>query len=189
MATATKNATKNATKKSKTDELSTLKRMELSPSNTIADNEILAKAKRLFGYKGGIRKDIGVAGILGQVLRELHLKPFDPKRVNRYKIKKQEQFRATLPKTSSFSSYRWRIGWATVPIEEYRQDIPDFVMRKAIQIKEKMPAAQIVIEELTAKKERVARRYDPFLVAKFENEKYYIEVWNEREFEDEVIDE
>lgn len=66
--------------------------------------------------------------------------------------------------------------WTNTEIKNYQQPIPEFVLRKALQIKEKVPDAQFFVEHLEEK-------YDPFLKVKHGNLDLYIEVWNEPKFE------
>lgn len=76
-------------------------------------------------------------------------------------------------------------NWRLSKIEEYKQPIPEFVLAKAVQIKEKMPEVTILIESLED-------HPDPFLIVAFPapayswekpKEHYYIEVWAEPKFE------
>lgn len=66
--------------------------------------------------------------------------------------------------------------WTNTEIKHYQQPIPEFVLNKALQIKEKVPNAQFFIEHLEEK-------YDPFLKVKHGNLDLYIEVWDEPKFE------
>lgn len=75
--------------------------------------------------------------------------------------------------------------WARMKISEYHQPIPEYVLAKAVQIKEKMPECELYVEHLSD-------HPDPFLIvaagkARFSWEKpqehYYVEVWAEPKFE------
>lgn len=77
----------------------------------------------------------------------------------------------------------WGPGWEKTKIGEYKLPIPEFVLNKAIQIKELMPEVRIYIEHLS-------EHPDPFLVIATKHESYdfdaqefYIEVWEEPKFE------
>lgn len=76
-------------------------------------------------------------------------------------------------------------AWVRTKINEYKQPVPEFVLAKAVQIKEKMPECTIYVESLQD-------HPDPFLVvgaAKPEyswrkpDEHYYLDVWAEPKFE------
>jgi len=73
-----------------------------------------------------------------------------------------------------------RTQWARIPIAEYAKAVPEFVVRKAIQLKRSLREVELFVEELQTDP-------DPFLVAVFEEdghrEEYYIEVWEEPKFE------
>ncbi len=75
--------------------------------------------------------------------------------------------------------------WRMETIKEYRQPIPEFVLAKAVQIKERMPECEIYIEHLED-------HPDPFLIVgsskaqyswKKPAEYYYVEAWAEPKFE------
>lgn len=80
-------------------------------------------------------------------------------------------------------------SWNEREIERYHEEIPEFVLNKAVQIKKELPEAQLFVEYLEESQ-------DPFLVVKTQKEvdhgswksnedieSYYIEVWNEPKFE------
>jgi hypothetical protein len=71
------------------------------------------------------------------------------------------------------------VAWHVNPILPTDQRIPTFARRKAEQIVAEVPDATFEIEELKDK----THSYDPFLVAVRGKERYYIEVWDERAFE------
>lgn len=76
-------------------------------------------------------------------------------------------------------------NWRLMKIEEYKQPIPEHVLAKAVQIKERLPECAIYVEHLED-------HPDPFLLvgaapAKYSwcrpEEHYYVEVWAEPKFE------
>lgn len=76
-------------------------------------------------------------------------------------------------------------SWQLVKIDEYRLPIPEFVLQKAVQIKERMPECVLYVEWLSD-------HPDPFLLVapspgryswQKPEEHYYIEVWDEPKFE------
>lgn len=76
-------------------------------------------------------------------------------------------------------------SWASTDIAKYKEPIPEFVINKAVQIKQALPQAGICIVHLTEDK-------DPFLKVTLGKqdewndkvgEAYFIEVWEEPKFE------
>jgi xanthosine utilization system XapX-like protein len=66
----------------------------------------------------------------------------------------------------------------------YTRYIPVHVLRKATQLAEACPKATFGVDELALTIKKVPRPLpDPFLWVKLGAEMYYIEVWDEREFE------
>lgn len=94
-----------------------------------------------------------------------------------------------------YRTVRTRRHWKRYAIAEYAGAIPEFALQKALQIKEACPAAEFFIDQLVTEvdrqdeeklrdnRERVLRMRDPFLVAVTKDETYYIEVWDEKEYE------
>lgn len=80
-------------------------------------------------------------------------------------------------------------AWVQTKISEYRQPIPEFVLAKAVQIKQAVPECEIYVESLEDNP-------DPFLVVVIPDgrayypakESYHIEVWAEPKFEGRLID-
>jgi hypothetical protein len=77
----------------------------------------------------------------------------------------------------------WCVGyyvpacWQRTKLNEYSQPIPEFALDKAIKIKEKFPEVDFYIQHLNDPKA------DPFLIATYDREVYYIEAWAEPGFE------
>ena len=69
--------------------------------------------------------------------------------------------------------------WDTVEHVDVPVEMPMHVEHKARQIAESVPGAIFETETLRDQ----SRQYDPFLVVRLGEERYYIEVWDEREFE------
>jgi hypothetical protein len=70
------------------------------------------------------------------------------------------------------------LRWVRLPLEEVR-DAPEFVKAKAREIANLLPDATFTIEQLRSEK----KIYDPFLIVSYAHESYYVEVWEEPEFE------
>lgn len=170
-----------------------------------AESEKLAKeAMRVLSYRGMLTFNAG--GKLQEALQNLQIETLDPVAVYEYQIKfgRAEELKSVIfveqqlndddeseeddedeEEDEEEEPVRARVGgrgysWVKVPIARYAKAIPEFVVRKAIQIKKALPEVKLFIEEL---------QYDPdpFLVATCENEnfteQYYIEVWEEPKFE------
>jgi hypothetical protein len=64
--------------------------------------------------------------------------------------------------------------WERVPLSEYPEDIPLYVLEKAVTIKKQLPGAQFYVEQ---------RARDPFLIVKCDEEEYYVDLWQEPRFD------
>jgi hypothetical protein len=64
--------------------------------------------------------------------------------------------------------------WERVPLAQYPEEVPLYVLRMALAIKRRVPSAQFYIEQ---------RARDPFLIVKCGEEEHYIEAWREPRFE------
>lgn len=75
-------------------------------------------------------------------------------------------------------------AWVEEKIKEYHQPVPEFVLAKAVQIKQRIPECEIYVESLSD-------HPDPFLIVAIPDgrayypvkERYYVEVWAEPKFE------
>ncbi len=70
------------------------------------------------------------------------------------------------------------LQWVKVRLED-ALDVPQFVWAKAREIASCLPEATFTVEQLQSER----RIYDPFLIVSYADESYYIEVWDESEFE------
>lgn len=74
--------------------------------------------------------------------------------------------------------------WKLLAIADYDGTIPEFVLHKAVQIKSAVPKAGLLIDQLFTETEIAPiRERDPFLVVRLGDETYYIDVWDEKEYE------
>jgi hypothetical protein len=80
--------------------------------------------------------------------------------------------------TPSGPRYYTCLRWVRVPLEEVR-NVPEFVKAKASEIANRLPDATFTVEQLQGEK----NIYDPFLIVSYADESYYVEVWEEAEFE------
>ena len=120
----------------------------------------------------------GAFSELELALVKLEIEPLNWRDVKRYQFeRKQEDERADFEERMRYepksfwmpSSY-----WGERKLEEYKKPVPEFVLNKAMQIKELVPGVTFQVEELAR---------DPFLVAVLGEEKVYIDVWEEPQFE------
>lgn len=147
------------------------------------------KAEAVLGY-AGLRKRLRIEPqLLAHALNELGIEPFRMEDVSRYK---QETARAVEQRV--MREYRNRaldegfdelpVGthvratWRQAPLRAYDGEVPAFVLSRALDIKDRVPNAEFEVDEL-----RVDKRYDPFLVVWCGREQFYIDVWEEDEFE------
>src|SRR5260370_396508 len=165
---------------------SLLERMEEIPSISSPKIEDLAsRAKNVLGFNF-LADRVLPAKTLSAVLKELDIQPYKQSTVDSYKAAKLAEVKASREKSSRRGLYgiSERVLWKRVPISEYKKAIPEFALRKAVQVKEANPHAQLFVEELQVVRSRpVARDFDPFLVASTGTETFYIEVWDEKKFE------
>ncbi len=163
---------------------------QMPPSHDFI-SKLALKAESILGYSG-LRERLGVApASLTRVLEELEIEPYCPEDVKRYKADKVRQVEAQL-----WGELRGQImedlekrgvvlegtfvhaGWHLVPLRKYKGGVPEFAISKAVEIKERLPKAEFYVDEL-----RAVKRYDPFLVVTCGRERFYIDVWDERDFE------
>ncbi|MFA6536385.1 MAG: hypothetical protein WC250_01595 [Candidatus Paceibacterota bacterium] len=69
--------------------------------------------------------------------------------------------------------------WQTVSLAGYGGFVPEEALATALEIKTRCPKAELLVDELV---DNYRVRNDPFLVAKLDDETYYIEVWDEKGF-------
>ncbi len=68
--------------------------------------------------------------------------------------------------------------WEKIVINNFTSPIPEFALQTALDINTELPYCIIYIDSLFQK----AKPLDPFLVVKYGDEDYYLEVWNEPKF-------
>lgn len=147
---------------------------------------LATRAADLLGYKTltadvtGDRK-IGVSsGQLTEVLVKLGFEVLDTASVIDYQLEEAARQTKELIKTRFrdwATGYFTAAGWTKTEISEYEHPIPEFVLSKAVKIKEELSDVQFIVQHMTNPKA------DPFLVATCGKEIYYIEAWDEPRFE------
>lgn len=78
--------------------------------------------------------------------------------------------------------------WHSTSIEKFDGYVPTFALSRAIEIKKIFPQAKFRVDFLTLETEEreIRRSEDPFLSVSYGEETYYIDVWDEEEFEKKV---
>lgn len=128
---------------------------------------------------------------LASILADLDIEALDATSVERYQFDKlvqvesqrlaQEHASGTTNVTNFWKSSRsFTFSWSMAPLSGYKGTIPEYVLRKAVQIKKACPDVDFHVEGLS-------RNPDPFLIASIKTgeyscEAYYIEVWDEPGF-------
>ncbi len=123
--------------------------------------------------------------LLQRALAELDITILDWRDVMTYQLEKRQEAEREQLKQAVIQEERphwWSsVGWRQTELEKYKGWVPDHVLLKAIQIKRRLPEVEFAVEALEQSR-------DPFLVAKirkgsYDWQEYYVEVWNEPEFE------
>lgn len=74
--------------------------------------------------------------------------------------------------------------WRVRSLTDYAHRVPEFALSKAVEIKQALPGANFSVEELVSTNHHEIKRLpDPFLIVSHGKEAYYIDVWDETEFE------
>lgn len=162
------------------------------------DQERLAlgrKASTLLGYRalksevtGQVVTPIEEIGDLGKTLMTLDIEVLDAASVLRYQQEELcrrntewtlEQLRGN--QLGRIVTWGWNLAtWSHTKLSDYTEPIPEFVLSKAVEIKEKLPTVEFHIHHLSIPKA------DPFLIAVLGKELYFVEVWDEPRFEGRV---
>ena len=77
--------------------------------------------------------------------------------------------------------------WKLFTLSTFDKDIEPFVLEKALEISRACPTAQLLVEALVETKGQKALEViepDPFLVVINGSESYYVEVWDEKKYEE-----
>ncbi len=152
---------------------------------------IALKAEALLGYSA-LRKRLGIhPASLTRTLEELGIDPFLEEDVKEYKARKAQALedkvwadfrgRAGLEPVAAVEALVTsfvHVAWRRTKLARFQGEIPEFALSRAIEIKERLPKARFYVDELT-----VDKRYDPFLIVACGRERFYIDVWDEPEFE------
>lgn len=147
---------------------------------------LATRAADLLGYKAlaedvsGRKSLASCEGKLTETLKALDLEILDAGAVIKYQM--EEAGRVTAEKIkedfrSWTNGYFIAAQWSTGELSSYERAIPEFVIDKAVRIKEALPEVQFRVQHLNEPKG------DPFLIAILNRETYYIDAWDEPRFE------
>lgn len=142
---------------------------------------LAVEAEALLGYKP-LRMAVKAPGALRAVLAKLEIEVLDEASVNAYKAQMVQHYDTH----KKMSAPTWRL----TELSKYTQPVPEFVLRKACDIKRELPTAIFYIDQLavdpfllvsitpiTDFMTNQARKLDPETQA-------YVEVWDEPKFEE-----
>ena len=167
----------------------TLPEAELKLSDLNAERMKLAtRAKELLGYTALTadvtgQRAIGITtGKLTECLLKLDLKVLDTASVIQYQLEEmtRRNHEFIVNNIDSWAGNGWRTSlgsWQKTELSQYDQPIPEFVLDKAVRIKEALPEVQFNVQHLSDPKA------DPFLIAILGKEVYYVDAWDEPRFE------
>jgi hypothetical protein len=153
---------------------------------------LATRAKDLLGYTALVSDVTGEVvvgkreGKLTEALCTLDIEVLDTGTVIDYQISKAIEETREYAKThlrDYATGYFSFATWSKTELGQYTQAIPEFVLDKAIRIKEAIPEVRFHVQHMSNPKA------DPFLVASlpgYDQEIYYIEAWDEPRFEGRV---
>jgi hypothetical protein len=136
------------------------------------------KAKKLLGYKSLIENLEGASslGLISEVFDKLGIEPFTLKSVRQYQLEKVRD-EGDIDDDDEDGEIDLTDYWRETSISYYENPIPEFVLERAIQLREYLGIrADFFIEDFR-------KDPDPFLVMLYEGLRYYIDVWDEPKFE------
>lgn len=154
--------------------------------------ELATKAKNLLGYRvlsgelsGSLSSSAVALGKLAEALLAKDIEVLDMGSVFAYQVAEAaKRTKSELERLTRSGNVKQVFHWGFTParwehteIKSYAEPIPEFVLQKAIQIKEACPDVQFYVHHLNDPKA------DPFLVAVHGDEVYFVEVWAEPGFE------
>lgn len=166
-------------------------KVELKELDELGKERLLlaTRAKDVLGYGGLVAEMTGNVshnakeGKLTAALRSLGIEVLDVNKVLDYQM--QELTRMTRERivedlASWAHGYFREAGWQRTDLSSYHEPIPEYVLDKALRIKEAIPSVRFSVQHLQEPKA------DPFLVAYCDDEIYYVEAWDEPRFEGRV---
>jgi hypothetical protein len=122
--------------------------------------KLAAEAEALLGYTP-LRQELRTPGTLKRVLAKLEISVLEEKGVLAYKKQMAEHY--------STSGKMFDPTWRITPLKDYRQQVPEFALQKAIEIKRELPEAMFYVEQLAI---------DPFLIVTLNPLQDFASPWN-----------
>jgi hypothetical protein len=122
--------------------------------------KLAAEAEALLGYTP-LRQELRTPGTLKRVLAKLEISVLEEKGVLAYKKQMVEHY--------STSGKMFDPTWRITPLKDYRQQVPEFALQKAIEIKRELPEAMFYVEQLAI---------DPFLIVTLNPLQDFASPWN-----------
>ena len=122
--------------------------------------KLVAEAEALLGYTP-LRQELRTPGTLKRVLAKLEISVLEEKGVLAYKKQMVEHY--------STSGKMFDPTWRITPLKDYRQQVPEFALQKAIEIKRELPEAMFYVEQLAI---------DPFLIVTLNPLQDFASPWN-----------
>lgn len=180
------------------DKLTDIPRIHVGQSVAVVGAEhtddranLAVKAKSLLGYRALMHEVSGAVdsstdiGKLGKTLLELDVEVLHPGSVIEYQVNEaarrtKQELNRLLTANQLERVFSWGFSaakWEYTEISKYSEAIPEFVLNKAVGIKESCPDVKFYVHHLNDPKA------DPFLVAVLGEEVYFVEVWEEPRFE------
>jgi hypothetical protein len=145
--------------------------------------KLATEAETLLGYTP-LRQELRTPGTLKRVLAKLEISVLEEKSVFAYKKQMAQHY--------STSGKMLDPTWRITSLKNYGQQVPEFVLQKAVEIKRELPEAMFYVEQLAI---------DPFLIVTLKplndyvsshntlkrvldaETAAYVEVWSEPKFE------
>ena len=148
------------------------------------ENALAKEAEALLGYNV-LRRKLKLPGKLGEVLVCLDIEPLNSEAVEKYKAdmvlwRKKENAERIGMQVQFGRRTVIEVSWRRILLSACKEEVPLFALRKAVQVKKACPEAILEVDELIEEKKLI----DPFLVARLDDETYYLEVWKEPKFEE-----
>lgn len=158
-------------------------------SQAMLEKKVAHEAEEYLGYRFGERRNSEVGDAVERrdvlvrvqvMLKRMGIIPIDETRVLTY----QKTIRSREMRKHPNRSYRWRM----VNIREYAAEIPAFALERATRVARSMarrlPSVKhtFSVSELVHHTKRTPHP-DPFMVLTVENQHFYLDVWDEPDFE------
>jgi len=144
-------------------------KVEAAPDASAELQQLARDAELILGYEHLADTIIRSRPTLSEVLHKLDIEIIPYSAVKKYQAAKKTE----IAKQNKASEYRY--SWRQQKIQA-AEDVPAFVLRKAIEIKRACPDVKLFVEALD-------ETPDPFLIAELGRETYYVEVWDEKDFD------